>query len=361
MRRWLAISQGSSPLNSLSSRFLLRNGAERILILCGSRESSSNSQESDREMAFLNYVDHSMAMPTDAIDESHSPDVVEGRSDHLSGDQEMAYIWRRPELRGVELFRGVYKRYHAARHFHLSPAIGIVSQGVMSSYARGATHTLPTGTVFLINPGEVHAPGPALPRGWELRAFYFSNDFYAELSRSLGLEDVRFSELFVNDELLTQRLLSLHRSLEQSSSRLELQSKLLSIFGELAQRYAQVPLNNRTPPEHGKVIRAKEFLIENYRRVITLDTLAKIVNLSPYYLLRTFRSNVGITPHDFLTQIRVERAKRLLRLGNSISDVAADTGFVDQAHLTRRFREIMGVTPGRYLSSRTNRRRKAAI
>jgi AraC-like DNA-binding protein len=308
-------------------------------------------------MTFLDYVDHSMAMPTDAIDESQSTVVVEGRGDHLSGNQEMAYMWRHPELRGVELFRGVYKRYRAARHFHLSPAIGIVSQGAMSSYARGAMHTLPTGTVLLINPGEVHAPRPALPQGWELRAFYFSNDFYAELSSSLGLKDVRFSELFVNDELLTHNLLLLHMSLEQSNSRLELQSKLLSIFGKLAQHYAQGSLNNRPQkPEHGKVMRAKEFLIENYQRVVTLDTLAKVVGLSPYYLLRTFRSTVGITPHDFLTQIRVERAKRLLRLGSTISDVAADTGFVDQAHFTRRFREIMGVTPGRYLSRRTNRR-----
>ena len=307
-------------------------------------------------MAFFDYVDHSRSIPH-PIAESHSPDVVMGRNDRLSGNQEMAYMWRHPKLRGLELFRGVYKRYQAARHFHLSPAIGIVVHGTMSSYARGAMHTLPTGTVLLVNPGEVHAPRPALPEGWELRAFYFSNDLYAELSSSLGLEDVRFSELFVNDELLTQSLLSLHRSLEQSGSRLDLQSKLLFIFGELAQRYAQVPLNNRAKKlEHGKVMRAKKFLVENYRRVITLDELAKAVDLSPYYLLRTFRSTIGITPHDFLTQIRVERAKKLIRLGNTISDVAADTGFVDQAHLTRRFREITGVTPGRYLSKRTNRR-----
>jgi AraC-like DNA-binding protein len=319
-------------------------------------QSSSNLEKSDHEMVFLDHVDHSMAIPN-AITESHSPDVLMECSDRLPVNQEMAYMWRHPELRGVELFRGVYNRYQAARHFHLSPAIGIVVHGTMSSYARGAMHTLPTGTVLLINPGEVHAPRPAHPEGWELRAFYFSNDFYAELSSSLGLKDVRFSKLFVNDELLTQNLLSLHRSLEQSDSRLEPQSKLLSIFGDLAEHYAQAPLNNRPhKPEHRKVMRAKNFLVEHYRRAITLDELAKVVDLSPYYLLRTFRNTIGITPHDFLTQIRVERAKQLIRLGNTISDVAADTGFVDQAHFTRRFREIMGVTPGRYLSRRKNRR-----
>lgn len=128
---------------------------------------------------------------------------------------------------------------------------------------------------------------------------------------------------------------------------------MLSIFGEVAQHYAQVPLKKRNQKsEHQKVARAKEFLVESHRRGITLEELAEIVEFSPYHLLRTFRSTVGLTPHDFLTQIRVERAKRLLRRGNTISDIAVDTGFVDQAHFTRRFKAIVGVTPGQYLPSR---------
>ncbi len=304
-------------------------------------------------MAPLDDVEASVKLPSNAIIESHSSDAAGCPDDHLVGNQETAYMWRHPELTGVELFRGVYKSYHAARHFHLGPAIGIVAKGAMSSYARGATHTLPTGTVFLINPGEVHAPRPIIPEGWVLRAFYFSNDFYSRVSRSLGLGDVRFSELFVKNELLTQSLLSLHRSLERSGTRLELESKLLTIIGEVAQHYAQLPLQNlKQKTEHRKVARAKEFLIENYRHAITLEELADIVGFSPYHLLRTFRSTVGLTPHDFLTQIRVERAKRLLRRGNTISDIAVDTGFVDQAHFTRRFKAIVGVTPGQYLPGR---------
>jgi AraC-like DNA-binding protein len=287
------------------------------------------------------------------IGESHASEVASDFDDHLSDSDETAHVWRNPELVGVELFRGAYNRYQAARHFHSEPAIGIVSKGAMSSYARGATHILPTGTVFLINPGEVHAPGPIVPHGWVLRAFYFSNDFFTGLSRSLGVGDVRFSQLFVRNKLITQALLSLHRSLEQRGTRLELESKMLFAFGEVAQHHTRVQLKNRNPKaEHHKVRRAKEFLIENHRRVITLKELAGIAEFSPYHLLRAFRDTVGLTPHDFLIQIRVERAKRLLRLGNAISDIAADTGFVDQAHFTRRFKAIVGVTPGQYLPSR---------
>lgn len=250
-------------------------------------------------MAFSSYVEDSMAISSNVIVESHSAVVAEDHGDQLPGN-EMAYMWHHPVLKGVELFRGVYKNYQAARHFHLGPAIGIVAKGAMSSYARGATHTLPAGTVFLINPEEVHAPRPVIPKGWVLRAFYFSSDFYTRLSRSLGLGDVRFSELFVKNELLTQSLLSLHRSLEQSGSRLEMESTLLSIFGEIAKHYSHVPLKQGDrKSEHQKVMRAKGFLIENHQHAITLEELAEVVDFSPYHLLRTFRSIVGLTPMIF--------------------------------------------------------------
>jgi AraC-like DNA-binding protein len=286
--------------------------------------------------------------------------TANGSKDRLRGLDETAYIWRHPELTGVELFRGAYKRYQASRHFHSGPAIGIVSRGAMSSYVRGATHTLPQGTVFLINPGEVHAPGPALSDGWVLRAFYFSGDFYSGLARSLGLGELRFSQLFVRNRLLTQKLLSLHRNMEESGTKLDLETIILSVFEKIAQHYVEMPLMDRKPKaEHGKVKRAKEFLIDNHRHALTLKEIAAVVELSPYHLLRVFHSTVGLTPHDFLTQTRVEKAKRLLCLGNTISDTAMDTGFVDQAHFTRRFKAIVGVTPGQYRPRRISGARLA--
>src|ERR1700732_3286890 len=95
--------------------------------------------------------------------------------------------------------------------------------------------------------------------------------------------------------------------------------------------------------------KVKEYLDVYYSQDITLGNLAAIAQLSPYNMLRTFRSSIGLTPHSYLIQIRIEEGKRLLRMGNSISDVSASTGFVDQSHFTRHFKRIMGVTPGQYL------------
>jgi AraC-like DNA-binding protein len=81
---------------------------------------------------------------------------------------------------------------------------------------------------------------------------------------------------------------------------------------------------------------------------VTLQALSRSAGLSAFHLCRVFREAVGMTPHAYQTQVRVRHAKSLLRAGLPITLVAAEAGFYDQAHLTRHFKRIVGLTPGRY-------------
>jgi AraC-like DNA-binding protein len=83
----------------------------------------------------------------------------------------------------------------------------------------------------------------------------------------------------------------------------------------------------------------------------SLEDLAHIAGLSPFHLTRVFHEATGLPPHTYLTQLRVSRAKQRLQAGDPIADVAAATGFSDQSHLTRRFKRIVGVTPGQFVTS----------
>ncbi|MCP4688540.1 MAG: helix-turn-helix transcriptional regulator, partial [Desulfobacterales bacterium] len=53
-------------------------------------------------------------------------------------------------------------------------------------------------------------------------------------------------------------------------------------------------------------------------------------------------------PHEYLTQVRIARAREMLKNGESIVSAAMDAGFVDQSHFTRIFKKFVGVTPGQY-------------
>ena len=79
-----------------------------------------------------------------------------------------------------------------------------------------------------------------------------------------------------------------------------------------------------------------------------LTELAQIARLSTYHLIRAFRAEIGLTPHAYLVDVRVRRARDLLRVGQAPAEVALGVGFADQAHLTRAFKSRIGVTPGAY-------------
>ena len=267
------------------------------------------------------------------------------------GSGEGGHIWRHGAVNGAEMFHGSYRKYEFARHFHSVPAIGVVERGSMNCYCSGSTHILPPGTVLLFNPGEVHAPGPARSGEWSFRIFFFEEEMFRKRSTDVAQEPLRFSKPFVEDRHLSDSLLRLHRKLEAEGTALELESSLLEIFAELARKHVgiRMPIQQAGMEKTG-IKRVRDYLYANYERDVTLNDLAGLVQSSPYHLLRTFRASVGLTPHAYLIQIRVEEGKRLLRAGNPISDVSFTTGFADQSHFTRHFKRIMGVTPGQYLA-----------
>jgi len=266
------------------------------------------------------------------------------------GNDEVGRIWRHSALNGAEMFHGSYRKYEFARHFHSVPAIGVVEKGPMSCYCREENHVLPPGTVLLFNPGEVHAPGPARSGEWSFRIFFFEEEMFRERSTDVARNVIRFSKPFVEDRLLAAGLWRLHHKLEIHGSSLDIESSVLEVFSRLAQKHACVSSQiYHSEIEKTKIKRAKDYLHAYYERDITLDDLAGVAQSSPYHFLRTFRNSVGLTPHAYLIQVRVEEGRRLLGAGNSISDVSASTGFTDQSHFTRHFKRIMGVTPGQYL------------
>lgn len=103
-----------------------------------------------------------------------------------------------------------------------------------------------------------------------------------------------------------------------------------------------------------------EFIDAHYDREIGLAELAASINFSPAYFARQFKRSFGITPHQYLTQVRVESAKRLLDEGRmTVGEVAAAVGFYDQSHLAHHFKRAMGIAPKIYLEHTKNSQYRA--
>jgi len=82
---------------------------------------------------------------------------------------------------------------------------------------------------------------------------------------------------------------------------------------------------------------------------VGLTELAAIAELSPYHFARSFKQKTGLSPHQYVIERRLDRAREMLEQpGRSLADVAYDVGFSSQAHMTDVFKKRMGVTPGAY-------------
>jgi AraC-like DNA-binding protein len=268
---------------------------------------------------------------------------------------ECTKFWLDPELGNLEFLHATYVTHSFVPHTHDGFAIGVVERGAETFTYRKGRHVAGEGRFVIINPGEPHTGQAVTPEGWTYRMLYPDASLLQAAASQLAGQ-ARGTPFFPNpvvadDELATQ-FLRTHAILEVSTSSLERQSRLLWMFTHLIARHADDRPRPSDPLEaHYSVACARDYLEAHYAEDVSLAQLAGIANLSPYHLLRQFRQVTGFTPHAYVTQVRVSRAKRMLLAGQSITQVALATGFTDQSHLTRRFKQIVGVTPGSYQQS----------
>lgn len=266
--------------------------------------------------------------------------------------QERIKYWRSPQFANLELLHAHYVTHAFNRHIHETFAIGVILEGAEGFSYRGESLVAPAGHLVMINPGEPHTGHSATESGWTYRMLYPDVSL---LQRSLhdghpGNSTIPFFPTpIVRDPEMQHALLRLHLALEQQPSQLEQDSRMLWTMTQLVNRYGDSrPQLHPTGYDAAPIRLVQRYLDDHFTQNPTLDELAAIANLSPFYLLRSFRKQVGLPPHEYLTQARLRDAKRRLLDGQSIADVAHATGFADQSHLTRQFKRMTGVPPGQF-------------
>jgi AraC-like DNA-binding protein len=265
--------------------------------------------------------------------------------------------WRDPDLEGVETYRVCQTRHVFPKHAHEEVySIGLMEIGASYCLGREKEETLTrAGQVVLINPGQVHSGVPYKMRPITYRMVYLDRDFVKQaaadaLERNDFLPELR--PYIVNDSAMFALLSKIYDLMAGNADLLEKESLVTLAVGLLVSEYAGIRPLERSNGSNRRAVRlAKEFLASSLDEKITLDQVAKAVGLSRYYFLRLFKQETGLSPHTFRTQLRIDLAKDLLLQGMPPAEVALETGFTDQSHLTNKFRQFTCATPMQYLSA----------
>jgi len=264
-------------------------------------------------------------------------------------------LWTRTRLGRcgppLDLLTARFDRHVYASHTHEQFSIGICVGGSEVIDYRG-DHLRPgPGSIVVLAPGEMHTGRPAAPDGgYAYRALYPDPSLLTE--GTLGGGSPYFPEPLLDDPELATALSRAHTELSACPDPLETESRLPWLLTALACRHSTSRVTTCVIPGAEAVARAvRDRLADELLSPPSLADLAADLGLSRYQLLRAFRTTMGVPPYAWLAQYRVGRARALLESGRRPSEVAAQVGFADQAHLTRWFRRVLGVTPAAYRNS----------
>ena len=160
----------------------------------------------------------------------------------------------------------------------------------------------------------------------------------------------------VEDPLVQQLCLSLLAELrhETSVGRIFAETAALALAARLAQAYSHEcfgnPKRKYSSVCETRIRRVLDYVPANLEADLSLEDLARIACLSPFHFARMFKEVVGKTPHGFVSEKRLELAKRLLAERSScLAEVAIRSGFSSQAAFNRSFRRSEGCTPGEFM------------
>ncbi len=257
------------------------------------------------------------------------------------------HFWRpdTPSVTGMlRVEREDRTRVTYAEHF----TAVVVYEGAFDGWHRGGVRTHVAGSLELKELGEVHR-GIRVHEPFTIQGAGFSRELIAAAADAMGLRGTpRFNApAYAPGERATRLAFAMHEALvREKATEIERATLVAETLSEIvcagARPTGRAPLAVR---------RAREFLHDAIARKITLDELAAYASLDKFHLVRAFRAEVGMPPYEYLTHVRVARARAMLQRGARVADAAQAVGFCDESQLHRHFRRIVGLAPGAYARS----------
>ncbi|HEY4985796.1 MAG TPA: AraC family transcriptional regulator [Bradyrhizobium sp.] len=223
------------------------------------------------------------------------------------------------------------------------------------------------GTIWLC-PAGVHEEDIKVSAWHEVLHLYLPVSRFDQLSDVSGGARVRAQSVRylggLHDDLIRQIGWALADEIRQPSAagHMLADSLAISLVARLVQKYSSDwsrdadPVPVKAPLDELRVRRAIDFMTANVDQDIAIDDIASVACVSPFHFIRMFQKAVGKTPSRYLSELRLERAKTLLALGNApLVDIALSCCFSSQSNFTRAFRRASGMTPNAYrrLAGRT--------
>ena len=253
-----------------------------------------------------------------------------------------------PRVPGIrEVLHASFAEHAYPSHTHDVWTLFVVDEGAVRYDLDRTAHAAAPSMVSVLPPHVVHDGRPATSAGYRKRAIYLETSVLGE-----HLIGPAVDQPVMRDPSLRGLVDGLDASLASADDGLEAEIRLAEVAERIRSSMGEpVPLwrDPRRNRELAEQLRA--WLDARLFEAPTMAEAAAALEAGPTQLARSFTDAFAIPPHAYVDGRRLEAARARILAGQPLADVAAEVGFVDQAHLTRRFRRFLGTTPGRFAAT----------
>lgn len=236
-------------------------------------------------------------------------------------------------------------------HIHTHLEMIYMAEGRSKAILDGREYEMEQGDLFIAFPNQVHAYEAQTPI--KIYLVIFSADMDADLGKLLKDKLPDFPIIKAED-LPADTAQSLHRINEKKQAgqpwdQISAKGEFLGFLGQVLPNLVLLP----RPFNHDSVMSILSYCAENFTEPITLDSVAKALHLSKYYISHIITERMGVSFTKFVNSMRVEHACTLLDKGKDITDVCFSSGFSSVRSFNRVFLQLQGVPPRQYVKQKT--------
>lgn len=271
-------------------------------------------------------------------------------------------FYQHPKLLGLELRYGDDNRACYGLHTHSEYSLGAVLDGKAIYQYRNQTHAIGRGDTLLIAPNVPHSCNLAEPtekhdrKSWRYLMLYIRADYWQQSIEQLSVEtSFAHADGKPNRHPACFRAVTYLHSVWQKmpDDALAIETAWLDCLQLLTQRGVKNAVSEQNNPLLALTLkRALAWLDEHLNENISLSEWATAVGINRVQLLRLFRQQLHISPHQYCLNRRIQQAKTLLKQGIPLDETAYELGFADQAHFQRTFKRYAAITPRQYQRNR---------
>lgn len=235
-----------------------------------------------------------------------------------------------------------------SKHSHETLALSILGSGnIEIEFHSKPTQILTPNKIVVFNPNEVHRTKSNAKECLDYFTLHFDLSWCKKIQK---VDDFMPLQNLIDEKRIYDELLEVSNLIQNNENEIKT-SKLEVILEEILTKYISIDeIKEELEDEHIIFKEVEKYILTHLSEPITLDEISKTIGYNEFYIIRVFKKKFGLTPHAFLINKRIEKARQELNKNKdiNISQLSRDVGFYDQSHFSKVFKRVFAKTPNKY-------------